>query len=394
MRGSRGVVAAVAAMAMLAGCGGGDGDELVVYSSFALPGAGDTVRAQQLALGEAGGRAGKFRIRLEPLSNTKPEISFADPERAAANARRAVGDDRAIAYIGEGPSDSTAASLPVLNRAGMLMVAPYSTYVGLTQREGALPGEPQKYYPTGRRTLGRIIPADHIQAAAIVEYMRREDVGEAAIIHDSSIYGKGLARLVAGRTPGSGVRLGGPPRGFRTGGDGRQYGEADEEVRRAAERGADAVVVAANIPEGLLPRLARAAPRVTFFLPDSAAPSVASAEIEDRLRFTTPRTGQPEAARAFAKTFKNRFGEDPDPLAIYAYESVKAIIAAVERAGDQGDDRGAVVRAFFALGKRDTPLGTYAITPSGDTTMRTYDAYEVKDGKIVTQPPLRVPESR
>ncbi len=124
----------VAACAVLSSCSGDDGEELVVYSSATLPSASNDVRAEQLALSEAGGRAGDFKVKLVSLNNVEPEIEFADPKRAAGNARKAVADDRAIAYIGEGPTAATVASLPILNRAGMLMVTPTSSYVGVPAR--------------------------------------------------------------------------------------------------------------------------------------------------------------------------------------------------------------------------------------------------------------------
>ena len=59
-------------------------------------------------------------------------------------------------------------SIPILNEAGSPQVSPANTYVGLTDNVPGVsaPGEPQKYYPTGKRTYLRIVPIDSIQAAA------------------------------------------------------------------------------------------------------------------------------------------------------------------------------------------------------------------------------------
>ena len=40
------------------------------------------------------------------------------------NARKAVGDDKAIAYLGEFNSGASAISIPLLNEAGILQVSP------------------------------------------------------------------------------------------------------------------------------------------------------------------------------------------------------------------------------------------------------------------------------
>ena len=48
---------------------------------------------------------------------------------------------------------------PDPQRGRLPQVSPANTYVGLTTNEpGSAPGEPQKYYPTGKRTYLRIVP--------------------------------------------------------------------------------------------------------------------------------------------------------------------------------------------------------------------------------------------
>ncbi len=45
------------------------------------------------------------------------------------------------------------------------MVSPANTYLGLTIT-GRAPGEPNKYYPTGKRNYARVVAADDYQGAA------------------------------------------------------------------------------------------------------------------------------------------------------------------------------------------------------------------------------------
>ncbi len=79
-------------------------------------------------------------------------------------------------YIGEFNSDASEVSMPILNRAGVPQVSPASTYVGLTTSEpGSLPGEPNRYFPTGRRTFLRIVPMDTLQAAALIDLMGNDN---------------------------------------------------------------------------------------------------------------------------------------------------------------------------------------------------------------------------
>src|SRR6185437_4849064 len=113
--------------------------------------------------------------------------------QTSANARKAAQDKSSIVYLGEFNSGATAISLPILNEANILQVSPSNTYVGLTRAEGADKGEPDKYYPSGKRTFGRVVPADHIQAAAQVTYQKDSGCKKTYILNDKEVYGKGIA---------------------------------------------------------------------------------------------------------------------------------------------------------------------------------------------------------
>jgi branched-chain amino acid transport system substrate-binding protein len=61
---------------------------------------------------------------------------------------------------------------------------------------------------------------------------------------------------------------------------------------------------------------------------------------------------------------------------------MRAILAAVEAAGVKGNDRAAVTDAWFALRDRKGALGTWSVTRSGDTTVRRYGLWRVRDGRL------------
>jgi len=374
----------VAVVASLAGCSTGDDDEaLVVYSSQPLSadsGGLDMLRASQLALREADGRAGSFQVRIEALDSQNPDTAAADLDRVERNARRAAADSRAIAYIGDPESDSTAVSLPILNRAGLLQVSQSSTYVGLTRAEGAQPGEPERYYPSKRRTFARLVPADHLQAAALVEYMRREGVRTIVAVHDRSKYGSGLGRLAVGRAREAGIALVGSPR------------DLDKESDEAAELLAsdhDAVLATftGTTPGRVVEKLLEPSAAPLVFLGDSA--SVQSTfqtlgDVAERARITAPLGAMSgsTAERRFIEDFRNAFGYEPNPFAAYAYESMRRILWAIGRAGEAGDDRRAVIREFFTGGARRSLLGRYDIDRKGDTTSNAYGGFTVEDGEL------------
>jgi branched-chain amino acid transport system substrate-binding protein len=168
------------------GCGSGDsggaakaGGELTIYSSLPLQGPSKAatepmVNAIKLALRQRHGRAGRFKVKYVALDDSTAQAANWTPELVSANARKAIGDKSTIAYLGEYNSGATAVSLPLLNEAGIPQTGVNSA-VGLTQSgPGAQPGEPDKYYPTGKRTFVRGTPSDAIQAAALATLMKDE----------------------------------------------------------------------------------------------------------------------------------------------------------------------------------------------------------------------------
>jgi len=99
--------------------------------------------------------------------STAQNPGTADEGQTAQNARKAVQDEGTIFYLGEFNSGGTKVSLPILNKANIPQISPSNTYVGLTtDAPGSEPGEPDKYYPTGKRTYARVVAADHHEGAA------------------------------------------------------------------------------------------------------------------------------------------------------------------------------------------------------------------------------------
>ena len=99
-------------------------------------------------------------------------------------------------------------SLPILNKAGIPQISPSNTYIGLTTDEpGSEPGEPDKYYPTGKRTYARVVPRDKIQGAALVTVMKEDGCKTVTLWNDKSTYGAGLARNVKQSAEAAGLTI-------------------------------------------------------------------------------------------------------------------------------------------------------------------------------------------
>ena len=364
---------------------GESGEELRIYSSgpSVNAGEGEDVRAFQLALRHEGDEAGPFKLKLVVLESAVAQTGAPAEASIKRNARRAAADERAIAYLGEGTSGPTTVSMPITNRAGLLHICPSCSYVGLTRKEGALPGHPQRLYPTGRRHFLHLSPNDHLQAAALVEYAQRENVDRVAILHDDQVWGKGLARLVAAAAPRAGISLTGPPHVPR--------GDIRGEARRAADAGAGALMTFGNADIGivnLMRRAARAAPGVLIFAGDSQANSGSASALKDvghRFRIVGPPPPDPRNALAarFADRYRETYGTTPFPNTFIAYEAMRRVIQAARAAGERADERAAIISAIFAAPEQNTVAGRYRFTRNGDSTLTRFGGYRATGGKLV-----------
>jgi branched-chain amino acid transport system substrate-binding protein len=381
------------------GGGGGGGSEgsgggtLNVYSSLPLQGASrpqseDVINGIKLALKQKNNKCGDFTIKYESLDDATAAAGKWEPSATAGNARKVAQDDSAIAYLGEFNSGASAISIPITNEAGILQVSPANTALGLTKGgAGAEPGEPDKYYPTGERNYGRVVPIDTIQGAAQAQWMKDEGVQSVYILDDAEVYGKGVAK----NTQGSAEKV-----GIKIAGNDSWDGQASNYRALAAkikETGADAVftggIIDNNAPQ-LYKDLHAAMPDAKLFGPDGVATVDFSkeipAEVQAKSYLTAPTLSPdelPPAGQQFYKDYEAEYGEpqnEIDPYAVYGYEAMAVVCDAIAQGGD---DRKAVIDAFFSTKGRESPLGSYDIDPDGDTTLSDYGGYKAEGGKLV-----------
>ena len=109
-----------------------------------------------------------------------------NPVRAAESA---VEDDDCGAFLGPLLSWQVAETAAILNEAGIAQLAVGATYSALTRDEpGADDRMPASLFPTGERTLFRVVPRDTAIARAVVAQWPR-----ARLVQDESDYGVQLA---------------------------------------------------------------------------------------------------------------------------------------------------------------------------------------------------------
>jgi branched-chain amino acid transport system substrate-binding protein len=396
--------ACLAALAVIgataAGCGGvsisgaseATGTQLAIYSSLPLQGpsaqiAEEMVNGERLALADAGGHIGRFRVGYVSLDDSNPNNGKLDPGVTASNAKMAAQDTSTIAYLGEYSSVATAVSLPLVNAAGILQVSPASPYVGLTSSLDAGQYEPQRFYPSGRRTFGRLQPGDPAQAAAQAALMRTLGVRSVYVVDDQNPFEIPLAEIVGSDAERAGIRVMGHDSVAIAAGT--VFGE---EIERIARSGAQAVFFAGGPGPGAIAfwRELHAADPQILLLGSSAmlSESFTSAlgPAAARTYLTTPALANdqyPPAAARMLGEYRRHFGGDPGPYALYGYEAMSVVLAAIRRAGARGNDRQAVIGSFFATRDRASVLGSYSIQPDGESTLSRYGVDRVQNGRAV-----------
>ena len=384
------------------GGGGGTatGSTLTIYSSLPLQGTSKeqseaVIAGERLALQQAGSKVGKYKIKYVSLDDsTAQNPGTADEAQTADNARKAVQDPSTIFYLGEFNSGGTKVSLPILNKAGIPQISPSNTAVGLTTDEpGADPGEPEKYYPTGERTYARIVPKDTIQGAALATIMQEDGCKSVHIFNDKTTYGAGLARNVEKAATDLGLEV--------TGNDGTDK-NAPNYRSLAQDIEADCFVGSGVTGENyvqVFKDVAAANPDIKLYGPDGVAEAAFTdpkkggipADVGARTKVTVAtlspeefeKQGIKEAA-SFFDAFEREYGEDqPDPYAIYGYETMKLALDTLKAVGDKANDRKAVVDQLINNTKnRKSVLGTYDIDENGDTTLTDYGLYTIKGGEL------------
>jgi branched-chain amino acid transport system substrate-binding protein len=394
-----GLAALAAAGPVIAGCAGAGvssteatGSQLAIYSSLPLQGptAGisqQIVEGEELALAQAGGRVGRFKIGYVSLDDANPTSGQSSPEVTASNAKTAAQDTSTIAYLGDYTSAATAVSLSLTNAAGVLQVGPASPYVGLTSSLDAGQDEPGRFYLGGRRTFGRLEPSDIVQAGAQAQLMQALGVHKVYVLDDEDPFQVPLANIVAGDAEKAGIAVAAHDSISTT--TGATY---TGEIEKIVGSGAQAVFFAGGDgagPVALWRALHSADPHLLLLgtssmVSESFTSQIGSAGASTYL--TTPILPlglyPPSAARVLS-AYRRAFTGEAGPYALYGYETMSVVLAAIRSAGNRGNDRQVVIDRFFATHDRDSVLGRYSMQANGETTLTRYAIDRVRGGRAV-----------
>lgn len=383
---ARAALAAVAAAGAIAGCTASNptvtvrGSTLTIYAS-APPGPNttltqDVLDAERLALAQSGSRAGSFSISFRTLNG---EISD--------NARKAIEDSTAVAYLGEIAPHASYASAGITNALDVLQVTPTDTALELTQKTPVVPGSPDTYYEslkTYGRTFARVVPTTAKEAKAQLLQMQALGIKRLCVADDGQPYGRAIS-LALQEDAGQALAVTGcPPTASglaSSGADAFFYGSSDP---IAAARVFDSVAGANR--------------RVKMFGPsalsDDAFAATLSQAAAASMYISAPGflpSDLPPAGRSFVSAFTASYHRAPSPQAIFGYEAMAAVLAVLREAGSSATKRSTVVHDFFSISNRSSPLGTYSIDSNGDTTLGPFVFSRVKSGKLVPSKFVQVP---
>lgn len=389
----------------LAGCKSGDNGEqgsgktaaggdsagtVKIVSSFPRTGSANAVTTAmvngiRLALAEAGNKAGNFQIVYEDWDDASARKGDWDPEVEAANADKAVKDPSIVAYIGPYNSGAAKISMPILNRAGLVMISPANTYPGLTKPGLGESNEPDIYRPTGKINYFRVVPADDLQGAVGARWAQKLGAKSVYILDNRELYGRGLADVFQQTSEDIGLKVVG-----REGIDPKAQ-EYKSLMTKIKGLDPDFVFFGGNTQTNggqVAKDLVAVGLRAKFMAPDGCfeTPFIAAAgaaAVNGRAYITfggVPADQLTGLGASFLSNYRSRYGRDPEAYAVYAYVAARVVIDSIERAGKA--DRDAIRAAVETYKAEDSALGPFSFDKNGDTTMTTMSGNIVEDGKF------------
>jgi branched-chain amino acid transport system substrate-binding protein len=192
---------------------GSTAPDYLIASDLPLQGSSRTQTVQMnkaiaYVLEQAGWKAGNYNIGLQACDDASAQLAKWDPSKCSANAHNYAADASVIGVIGTFNSGCAAIEIPINNQApggGLQMISPANTYGCLT--EPCAGNEPEKYYPSGKRTYARVAPSDPNQGAVDASFLNTKGVKSVYILNDKEAYGLGVAKNFEGAAKALGMTI-------------------------------------------------------------------------------------------------------------------------------------------------------------------------------------------
>jgi branched-chain amino acid transport system substrate-binding protein len=194
--------------------GGAAGKTLVLSTDLPLQGAATDANVStnnmiKLYLEQIGNKVGDWNLELKEYDNATAAKGSWDDATCAKNAQDHVANTNEVAVMGTYNSGCAKIIVPVLNQdpdGPMLMVSHANTNVGLTKTWD--PGEPEKFYPTGKRNYARVVTTDDVQGQAAAQFVAKElGLKKCFVINDNQTYGQGVAKAFIDEAGNQGIEI-------------------------------------------------------------------------------------------------------------------------------------------------------------------------------------------
>ncbi|HEY1013792.1 MAG TPA: branched-chain amino acid ABC transporter substrate-binding protein [Herpetosiphonaceae bacterium] len=332
---------------------------------------------------------GAVKVNYEDMDDATAAKGSWDEAKETENANSVAAKSDVLVYIGTFNSGAAKLSIPILNKANVVMISPANTYPGLTKPGKGDAGEPEVYYPNGgKRNYTRVVPADDLQGAAGANWAKELGVTKVYIIDDTELYGKGLADVFEATAKSNGLTV--------LGRDGIDAKASDYKALMTKIKDTNPELIyfggITQSNAGQLVKDMRAvgmtADKVKFMGPDGifeqAYLDAAGAENAEGTYVTfggvPPAKLEGKGAEWYNK-YKTKFSSEPEAYAAYGYEAASVALAALNKSCDSLT-RETVLANVLATKDFDGVLGKWGFDANGDTTLTQMSGQQVKGGKF------------
>lgn len=312
-----GTAALAAVLVAAAGCqdsGGGDdtasgdcGGKIAIFGAFSGDNAG-------LVLPSLNGA--KLAIKQHNDANADCKIEMVefdtqgDPAQATPVANQVAGDSSYLGVIGGHFSGESAATMPVYEAAGLVMVAPSATRTDLTQ--------------TGNKSFFRVVGNDGTQAGAVATYLKSQNAQRVFLIDDGQAYGAGITAELT-KNLGTAVASSDKIQ--------EKSAQFDATISKIKAANADFVFYGGYTREAapLVRQMRAAGVQAKFVAPDGlydpAFPQGASGGAEGSI-ITCPCLPADKAGGTFAADYQAAYGQPPGSYGAEGFDAAKIFVDA------------------------------------------------------------------
>jgi branched-chain amino acid transport system substrate-binding protein len=375
----------------------GDGDpDFLIASDLPLQGANRSLTTEmadaiEFVLSQRDWKAGDYTIGYQSCDDSTAQAGSWDSAKCSSNARAYANNEDVIGVIGTFNSGCAKLEIPVANRAPdgpLAYVSPANTYPGLTiSGPGTEAGEPDNYYPTGKRNYARVVWNDQFQGAAGAQLAKDLGLKNVYVLTDKETYGNGIANLFVRYAKKLGIQTS-PAQPQAWDKNATSY---EAIATRIEASGADAVflggIVCNNGGKLIKDLRAGLGQDVTIIGPDGWTPISATVQgagaAAEGMYITQPGIPVEELkgrGKEFVDAFQAEKGRAPDPYTMYAAQAAEILLDSI---AESDGTRPSVAEGLFNREVEDGLLGSFEIDENGDTTLGTVAVYIVKGGEGV-----------